>query len=95
MRKNKKMDAAQKRIQNEFRAKICLVVDVPKHGCGTSNDGNTARKFFQDPELTSEITGVNKELIRRFSIILQAMAFNKSINVLRFRGNARLLQSFT
>ena len=42
----------------------------------------TARKFFKDPELTSEITGFNKELIRKFSIIVQ-MASNKRINALK------------
>lgn len=30
-----------------------------------TNDGNTARRFFSDPETASEITGVDLELIER------------------------------
>ena len=47
-----------------------LVVDQPKQGGGNSNDGNTARKFFKNPSLVSQITGIDKELIERFSNIL-------------------------
>ena len=61
-----------------------LVIDVPKHRPRTSNNGNTARRLYQNPELTSEITRVNEQLISRFSIVLQATAFNKRINVLKF-----------
>jgi hypothetical protein len=48
-----------------------LLVDKPK----TANDGNTAHVFFplpQYPSLASFITG-DEELIKRRSVILQAM----------------------
>lgn len=47
-----------------------LLVDMPKCGFGTTNDGNTARRFFENPELSSNITGVDKQLIYKFGIIL-------------------------
>ena len=47
-----------------------LVVDQPKQGGGNSNDGNTARKFFKNPSLVSQITGIDKKLIERFSNIV-------------------------
>lgn len=32
-----------------------LIVDVPKHGSGKSNNGKIAQSCFQDPELTLSI----------------------------------------
>lgn len=40
-----------------------LIVDKPKPVYGSTNDGNTARRFFQNPELSAKITGIVKELI--------------------------------
>ncbi|KAG8234173.1 hypothetical protein J437_LFUL007331 [Ladona fulva] len=34
------------KIKLEFRKKLGFVIDCPKQGLGSSNDGNTARKFF-------------------------------------------------
>lgn len=51
-----------------------LVVDQPKQGGGNSNDGNTARTFFKNPSLVSEITGIDKDLIERFANILSIIS---------------------
>ena len=64
---------AKKRICAAFREKTGLIIDVVKQGSGTSDDGNTARRFFSDPELTAEITGVNLELIERFAYSLHKL----------------------
>jgi hypothetical protein len=38
-----------------------LLVDQAKPGgCGTTNDGNTARRFFKDPSHSANITGISK-----------------------------------
>ena len=34
-------------IQEELRTKMGLLVDVPRPGCGNTNDGNTSRSFLQ------------------------------------------------
>lgn len=34
------------KIQDDFRKRLGLLIDVPKPGFGSSNDGNTARRFF-------------------------------------------------
>lgn len=65
------MKEEKKRIQEEFKSRTGLLIDYPKQGAGSTNDGNTARRFFSDPELAAEITGVDQELIQRFSVILQ------------------------
>lgn len=65
----------KKRIQNDFQKKMGLKVDrVRAGGAGTSNDGNTARRFFSNPSLSAEITGIEEELIFRCSVILSAMS---------------------
>lgn len=52
-------------IQEDFRKEMGLLVDIVKQGSGTTNDGNTARRFFKDPELTASITKVDVNIIRR------------------------------
>lgn len=42
-----------------------LLVDIPKSGYGTTNDGNTVRRFFKNPHLTTTITDVDEPLIFR------------------------------
>lgn len=68
------MGAAKKRICEDFRKKMGLIVDKPKHGHGSSNNGNTARRFFADFESTLEI-----------SIILQALTCGKPIDTQKFQ----------
>lgn len=50
-------------------------------GSGTTNDGNSARRFFKHAEKTAEITGVDITLIKRFGTLLNAMASGHAINV--------------
>ena len=44
-----------------------------------SNDGNTSRRFFFDIKFASDVTGVDEEIIQRFSIILTAI--NASVKI--------------
>lgn len=75
-------------VQRAFKSKLSLLVDMPKPGCGSSNDGNTARRFFQNYEESSLITGVDKNLIYRFYIILQTISSGFSINIEKFKEYA-------
>lgn len=88
VRKNEElqtMRASEKiRIQEEFKNKTGLKIDKPLPSCGSTNDGNTARRFFNDIETTSEITGINKELLRRINIILMALNSKHKINATKF-----------
>ncbi|VVC25627.1 Hypothetical protein CINCED_3A005506 [Cinara cedri] len=66
-----------------------LLVDVPRlDGSGTSNDENTERRFFANPHLTSTTTGINKEVIKRFGIILQVISSGYKIDVQLFDNYA-------
>jgi hypothetical protein len=66
-----------------------LLVDGIRQGSGTTNDGNTARRFFEDPKLSAEITGLDAELLRRFAVILQALSSGWKIDVAKYDTYAR------
>ncbi|KYN11114.1 hypothetical protein ALC57_16738 [Trachymyrmex cornetzi] len=61
-----------------------LIVDIPKPGFGSSNDGNTSRRFLANPKLSSEITGVDEVLIERFGNILSALNYKEAISYTKF-----------
>ena len=47
---------------------------MPKQGSGNTNDGNMARKFFEFATVSADITGLDRELIENFRVILQALS---------------------
>eukprot|EP00733_Pompholyxophrys_punicea_P001497 Pompholyxophrys_punicea_v1_NODE_767_length_1320_cov_86.377075.p2 type:complete len:141 gc:universal NODE_767_length_1320_cov_86.377075:232-654(+) len=49
--------ANQKTIKQKLKETLGIVVSQPRPGGGTSNTGNTARRFFADPHLTGSCTG--------------------------------------
>lgn len=62
-------------IQSKFKKEMGLIVDKPRSGgCGNSNDGNTARRFFKNWEQSAQITEIKPEAIYRCKIILETMA---------------------
>lgn len=71
-------------IQAEFSRKLGLKVDCPKHGYGNTNDGNTSRRFFENDKITSLITGVNHEIIKRLAVILNVINCKEMINGAKF-----------
>lgn len=81
---NKEKRKLKKRqVQDEFR-KLGLIIDQPKPGQGNTNDGNTARRFFLNPEEVAAITGVDKNLIFRFRVILEVINCHDEINPEKF-----------
>ncbi|XP_017473241.1 PREDICTED: uncharacterized protein LOC108364163 [Rhagoletis zephyria] len=75
-------------IQKQFKERTGLIVDCPKPGFGSSNDGNTARRFFQNAELSAEITKINVNLIVRMHNILIVVSCGHDVNVHKFREYA-------
>lgn len=76
----------KKKIQARFKQELGLIVDKPKQMSGSTNDGNTSRRFFMNPEKSAEITGVSIDLIKRFKIILQTLASGHTINIEKFKN---------
>ncbi|XP_049301884.1 uncharacterized protein LOC125775388 [Bactrocera dorsalis] len=77
------------RIIKEFREKAGLIIDQPKPGCGNSNDGNTARRFFQNAELSASITKVDLKLIKRMHTLLVVVTSGYQIDIEKFRDFAQ------
>lgn len=78
------MKDRKSKIQDDFRKRLCLLVDVPKPEFGSSNDGNTARRFFKSHKISTKITGLNENLIIRFHIILQCLSSGHKLDYRRF-----------
>lgn len=77
-------------IQERFKKELGLIVDKPKPGFGNSNDGNTARRFFGNPEQSAEITGLDVTLIQNFDTLLRALSSGFDININNFQKLASL-----
>lgn len=73
---NRKME-----IQQKFKEEMGLIIDRPKPGFGTTNDGNTARRFFKNHETSASITGICHELLERFYVMLTTLSSGYDINV--------------
>lgn len=87
-----RVEKRKREIQRKFRDEMGLLVDVVKQGYGTTNDGNTARRFFQNPSLSSSITGIDESLITMFSVLLKAISCGYEIDDEAF--NSYALQTF-
>lgn len=72
-------------VQKRFRIEMGLIVDKPRSGgSGTSNDGNSARRFFQNWQKSANITGLNANLLYRCKSILEALSSGLEINGSKF-----------
>ncbi|CAF1142702.1 unnamed protein product [Brachionus calyciflorus] len=78
--------ARKKILQEKFWSKLGLLVDFPKDsGYGNTNDGNTARRAFQNYKVFAEITDVNQELIWRLFNVLCLVNSSYSFNLQKFK----------
>ncbi|KAG6462459.1 hypothetical protein O3G_MSEX013270 [Manduca sexta] len=71
-------------IQRAFKEECGLLIDVVKQGAGSTNDGNTARRFLKNKATTARITGINEQLIENFYVILQAIASGERVDHTKF-----------
>ncbi|KAK4876046.1 hypothetical protein RN001_012468 [Aquatica leii] len=76
------------RIQKEYKDRCGLIVNKPKPGFGNTNDGNTARRFFQNAELSAAITGIDLDVIKKLHIIMVVVASGFDIDVEKYRQYA-------
>lgn len=85
----KKLEAdAKKNIQKRFEIETGLQIDKPKANFGNTNDGNTSRRFFENPELASDITGVDFNLIYRVKVILETISSGHKIDTKKYDAYA-------
>jgi hypothetical protein len=74
----------KRKIQAQFREKLSLV-DIPKQGFGNTNDGNTARRAFENAEVFAEITDVDLEVIVRLRTVLKAVCSSYDLEPEKFQ----------
>lgn len=90
-----KVTKNKKRIQKEFKEQLGLIIDKPKAGFGSSNDGNTARRFFENLDITAKITRLDINILRRLSVVLEVITSYNRIDENLFKSytieTARLL----
>ena len=56
-------------------------MDVPKSGgSGTTNDGNTGRRFFQNASVVADVLGIDYQLTYRFYILLCTLSSFREMN---------------
>lgn len=77
-------EANKSRIQKELRERLGIRVDYVQQGFGTTNTGNTSRRFFHNPEIVSEVTGVDLELIKRLATILEVITCGESVDSTKY-----------
>ena len=72
-------------MQQCFWENTSLLVNKPKaNGSGSTNDGNTARHTFSQPELFARITNVDQSLIHNFKIILILLTCQQVLDLKKF-----------
>ncbi|KAF2887778.1 hypothetical protein ILUMI_18395 [Ignelater luminosus] len=72
-------------ITNKFYEEMGLVVDQLKQEGGNGYDGNSSRKFFDNPVKAAEITGLDYRIIIRFSTILSTLSSCHYIKIENFK----------
>lgn len=83
---NKQIFADNKKIiQGKFKQEMGLLIDIPKVAYGSSNDGNTARRFFRNPTVNSSITNIDYQLIFNLGTILRVISCGHKINFTEFQ----------
>lgn len=82
-------EKTKKHIQERFRIETGLLVDMPKSNFGNTNDGNTSRRFFENPHLAADITGINYDLIYRLKVILETISSGHKIDSQKYDSYAK------
>lgn len=72
-------------IQNRFKSKLNLLIDIPKPSGGTTNSGNTTRRAFKDPKILSEILEVDYELISNLKKVMTVISIKQKIDHEKFK----------
>lgn len=47
---------------------------MPKANFGNTDDGNKSRRFFEDPQIAADITGISYDVIYRLKVILETIS---------------------
>jgi len=85
----------KKRIQNQFKERVGIQVNIVKQRTGTANNGNTSRRFFGNPIVTAEIIQIDEIFIKRLAVILETICCNFAVDAKKFGIYAREAANLT
>lgn len=80
-----KEEAAKKRIQAEFKKELGILVDMPKQGFGSTNDGNTARTLFRAFEISARILQIDSRIVEGLHDLCTMLNSNEKIDKTKFK----------
>lgn len=83
--KNIEVKQREENIRSALKEQLGLRISEPRPGGGNSNSGNVARRFFQENDEVAKITGLDKNLLERFHVILTLINSKAEINVQEYR----------
>jgi len=63
-------DKKKKSIQNALKESLGITIDMVKQGTRITNTRNTARRFFAEPQIVTNICKLDERLVIRFANIL-------------------------
>jgi len=73
--------AVQQRMKDEFHVRI----DQPRAGgAGTSDTGAVARKLLKEPEKLAEVLHLDKEVVKRISVVMNAVCCGEKLDPKKF-----------
>lgn len=78
----------QAHIKNRFHSEMGLRVGIIIQEKGTTHDGNTARRFFENSTKSADISGINELIISRCAVILKTLSCGYAVNVNAFKDYA-------
>lgn len=78
--------ATKLEIQEKFFNEMHILVDRPMANVGSSNNGNTARTFYDHYSHSASILGIDVEFVYNVSVILQVISSSRSIDSVKFRS---------
>lgn len=69
----------KKFIHDEVYSNLGLNIDMPYQQAGNTNDGNTARKIYENVDFFSGISGIDREFITKLSNLIACLSSTKQI----------------
>lgn len=90
-----KVNDRKKNLHEAFWEETYIDVHYPRPATGgNSTTGNVCRRLFDSHEKLAEILGLEKELVKNFSIILKALSCMQPLDSVKFKAFCRKTADF-
>jgi len=80
-----KFDEQKKDVQQRMKDEFHVRIDQPRAGgAGTSDTGAVARKLLKEPEKLAEVLHLDKDVVKRISVVMNAVCCGEKLDPKRF-----------